>query len=79
MDFLQAQIATLPPTTIILEGRKDGGLRIRSDDVKGLILSGSNPAKVIGDLIPALITLRLFGVMTLDELREKLKPDTASD
>lgn len=46
------------PVTIKLEPRPDGGLRVSSDDVPGLILSHSNPAKVLADLLPALYELQ---------------------
>jgi hypothetical protein len=38
---------------VTLEIREDGGLRVRSDELRGLILSGSDPAKVLADIIPA--------------------------
>lgn len=37
--------------------RSDGGLRIFSDDIPGLILSSADPVAVLGDLGPALIEL----------------------
>jgi hypothetical protein len=37
--------------------REDGGLRVCSDDVPGLILSGPNPAAVMSDVWPALLVL----------------------
>lgn len=42
---------------VIFERRPDGGLRAYSDDVPGLVLSGSNPEAVFADVIPALETL----------------------
>lgn len=38
---------------VTLEIREDGGLRVRSDEMPGLILSGGDPAKVLADIIPA--------------------------
>ena len=40
--------------TIIIERREDGGLRVYSDDIPGLILSHSDPRKVLADIAPAL-------------------------
>lgn len=37
-----------------VEKRADGGLRIWSDDVPGLILSGDDPARVLADIGPAI-------------------------
>jgi hypothetical protein len=37
-----------------IERRKDGGLRVWSDDVPGLVLSHRDPAKVLADIQPAL-------------------------
>ena len=39
--------------TIKLEVREDGGLRVYSDELPGLILSGADPAKVMADVVPA--------------------------
>lgn len=50
----------LRQTTITLEPRPDGGLRIYSDELQGLILSGRDPALVIGDLLTAIRTLQEF-------------------
>lgn len=49
--------------TIKLLVREDGGLRVCSDDVPGLILSGPDQAVVLGDVLPALRVLMpsLFG------------------
>lgn len=50
--------------TIILKLklREDGGLRVSSDHIPGLMLSGADPAAVIADIWPALevITARLL-------------------
>lgn len=40
--------------TLCLERREDGGLRVWSDDVPGLVLSHSDAEKVMADVIPAL-------------------------
>lgn len=42
---------------IIIQRRIDGGLRVYSDDVPGLVLSGSDPTKVMADVWPALMVL----------------------
>ncbi len=43
--------------TIKLLPREDGGVCVCSDDVPGLILSGSDPLKVMADIGPALKAL----------------------
>ncbi len=43
--------------TISVVRREDGGLRIWSDDVPGLLLSGADPSAVWRDLGPAIQTL----------------------
>jgi hypothetical protein len=43
--------------TLQCERREDGGLRIWSDDVPGLILSGLKPRDVMRDVIPAIDAL----------------------
>lgn len=48
---------TEPVVTIKLMRRQDGGLRVFSDDVPGLILSGTDPEKVMADVWPALQTI----------------------
>lgn len=40
-----------------LERRPDGGLRVYSPHVKGLVFSGPDPALVMSDVIPALIQM----------------------
>lgn len=48
-------VACLPnAVTLKLEPRPDGGLRVSSDDVPGLVLSHKHPAKVMADILPAL-------------------------
>lgn len=47
--------------TIKIMPRGDGGLRIRSDDAPGLILSGPDPVKVIAAVLPALEALADHG------------------
>lgn len=41
--------------------REDGGLRICSDSVLGLILSGPDPVKVLSDVWPAILALKAYG------------------
>lgn len=48
--------------TIRLEPREDGGLRVRSDDLCGLILSGPDPAKIMADVLPAIIMLQSWRI-----------------
>lgn len=43
--------------TLKLLPREDGGIRIWCEEVPGLILSGSDPQKVMSDVIPALNVL----------------------
>lgn len=43
--------------TIKLMSREDGGLRVCSDDVPGLILSGADPSKVCADIWPVVQAL----------------------
>lgn len=38
------------PISVVLEPRPDGGLRVYSDDLVGLVLSGPDPAMVLRDL-----------------------------
>jgi hypothetical protein len=45
--------------TITLEEREDGGMRIYSDDIPGLILSGPDPSKLVADLPIALEVLKV--------------------
>lgn len=40
--------------TVILEDREDGGLRVYSDDLPGLILAGPDRTKVAGAIISAI-------------------------
>ena len=44
--------------TLTLERREDGGLRVYSDDVPGLILSGRNPDKVMATVLDAINALK---------------------
>jgi len=43
--------------TIVLEDREDGGLRVWSDDLPGLVLSGRDRLKVGSDIVPAVDAL----------------------
>lgn len=38
---------------ICIQEREDGGLRVWSDELPGLILSGRDPARVMADIFPA--------------------------
>lgn len=40
--------------------RPDGGLRVYSDDVPGLILSGKDPVSVMADVWPAILQLERY-------------------
>lgn len=75
--------------TVQLQRREDGGLRAWSDDVPGLTLSHSDPAKVLADIAPALEVIvgamldRAVEVTALTSLRSALAdrnrmPDNAS-
>lgn len=43
--------------SIRIEQRPDGGIRVWSPHVRGLILSGSDPCKVLADVWPAITAL----------------------
>lgn len=45
-------------TSIRIAARPDGGLRVWSDDMPGLILSGPNPSKVMANVLPAIAAIR---------------------
>ncbi len=47
--------------TLTLEPREDGGLRVYSDDVPGLILSNKHQLAVLYDIVPALMTILEHG------------------
>jgi hypothetical protein len=40
--------------TVMIQRRPDGGLRVWSDDVPGLVLSHGDPEKALADIAPAL-------------------------
>ena len=42
---------------VFLEDRDDGGVRVWSDDLPGLILSGRDRVKVLADIEPAARTI----------------------
>jgi len=42
---------------IVVSPREDGGVRVWSDDVPGLILSGLDVRNVLLDISPALVTI----------------------
>lgn len=58
-DWSIVQVLGEDPPTVKLhvQRRTDGGLRVWSDDVRGLILSHSDPKKVMEDVLPALDVL----------------------
>lgn len=43
--------------TVHVQQRRDGGLRVWSDDVPGLVLSHRDPERVWADIAPALQTI----------------------
>lgn len=45
---------TFRTLSIQLSRRSDGGIRVSSEDVPGLILSGSDAQAVIADILPAI-------------------------
>jgi hypothetical protein len=47
----------LTVVTVTLEDREDGGLRVYSDDLPGLILSGSDRNRVAAQIVPAIEAL----------------------
>ena len=51
MTNSQALVASI---TIMYQPRGDGGLRVKSDDVPGLHLSGADPDEVWADIKPAI-------------------------
>lgn len=44
--------------TLTLEAREDGGLRISSEQMPGLILSGHDPDAVMAKVLPAITALQ---------------------
>lgn len=46
--------------TVTLEPREDGGLRVYSPDMPGLILSGFEGQKIKDGILPAVATLHVF-------------------
>jgi hypothetical protein len=64
---------------LIFEKREDGGLRVRSDDVPGFVLSNSDCEAVFADIRPALETIlseMFHGVVRvgpLESIREDLQ------
>jgi len=54
--------------TVTIEDREDGGLRVHSDDLPGLILSGSRKEEVVRKIVPAIQALfefKGFGQVTV--------------
>jgi hypothetical protein len=54
---MMAKPASYLKVAVTCQLREDGGLRIWSDDVPGLLLSGPDPDAVLADVIPALAAL----------------------
>lgn len=48
------------PVTITLHPRDDGGIRVSSDELRGLILSGADRAGVMGAILPAVAALHEY-------------------
>lgn len=59
------------PVTITLHQRDDGGLRVTSDDLPGLLVSGSDPAAVMAAVYPAIIKILDYLVISTDNVRVK--------
>lgn len=55
--------------TVFLESRPDGGIRVWSDDLPGLILSGRDRTKVIADIEPAAIALLKYKGVDVSNIR----------
>jgi hypothetical protein len=50
-------MSRLTVVTVVLEDTEDGGLRVHSENLPGLILSGDNRAKVASKIVPAIRAL----------------------
>jgi hypothetical protein len=50
-------MSELTVVTVTLQSREDGGLRVYSDDLPGLILSGSDRGHVVSKIAPAIQVL----------------------
>ncbi len=50
-------MSTYIKVSVMFERREDGGLRVYSNEVPGLILSGPDPELVFNDVVPALESL----------------------
>lgn len=46
--------------SIKIEPREDGGLRVSSDDERGLLLSGPDPERVMECILPALAAIEKY-------------------
>lgn len=68
--------AALPKFAVYLEPRPDGGLRISSDDLPGLILSASNPHKCVHVLWHSVLALAEHGESPIEPF---VKPDPHND
>ena len=54
--------------TVYIADREDGGIRVWSDDLPGLILSGKNRVGVLADIGPAVKAIRAYKGLT-DEVQ----------
>lgn len=50
MGWRDVVVARKSTFCLMLEFREDGGLRVYSDDLPGLVLSGENPRAVLADI-----------------------------
>jgi hypothetical protein len=71
--------------TVTLEDRNDGGLRVFSEDLPGLILSGANKQKVCDRIAPAIRALlehkgvRVANVLASQPLPEVIRQPSPRD
>ena len=56
-SFEEQMMASWTVVTVTLADREDGGLRVFSNDLPGLILSGSERKRVVASIIPAIKAL----------------------
>lgn len=54
LSDLERRLAIPRKVTVTIEPREDGGLRVYSDEVPGLVLSHSDPDAIMRDVLPAL-------------------------
>lgn len=78
-------MTTLTVVRVTLKDREDGGLRVFSDDLPGLILSGDDRDAVCGSIIPAIRALlehkgiRVTAVKPAQALSEVIKRPSPRD